>query len=128
MLAQQKEKWNKKGLAASDTVRALDKMLQSSLGWGLHVYMPEQRMQMGGELILKPENAADRPTLVLVPDELKTGVQAAQYLLGLGLRASLGRDPCHRDWNDAKRGIERADMWGACRPCYAMCHVVDDAP
>ena len=112
LVAKHRRKWDRKGLSACDTVRALDRMLTTSLGFGLDRYMAAQKVQMGEHIKLVPESSADRPLLILVPDELKTGVQAANFLWGKGLRVMLGRDPCHRDWNDAKRAVERAGLWG----------------
>lgn len=103
----------RKGLSAIDNVRALDKMLQVSLGFGLEMYAPKHRLLPGKPLVLNPPNAALRPMLLLVPDELKTGLQSSYYLWSLGLRGATGRDPHHRAWNDVRRACERAGLWSS---------------
>lgn len=104
----------REGLSASDNLRALDKMLQSSLGFGLAHYAPKQKMQPGGALILDPAEAGDRPLLVLVPDEQKSGIQSSYYCWwGAQLRGFNGRDCHHRDWNDVKLAVSRSGLWSA---------------
>jgi hypothetical protein len=101
-----------KGLSAMDNIKALDHMFTSCLGWGLEMYNPHTRLLPGEPLTLAPEVASQRPMLILVPDELKTGIQSSHYLWTIGLRGFTGRDPNHRDWNDVRRAVERAGLWG----------------
>jgi hypothetical protein len=113
LLSKRHAQIKKTGLSATDNIRALDHMFVTSLGWSLKVYEPKVRMEVGRDLVLEPENAAERPLLILVPDELKTGLQSCNYFWErLGLRGFTGRDPHHRDWNDVKRACERAGLWG----------------
>lgn len=105
----------KKGLSAMDNIRALDHMFLTALGWGLERFTPAVRLKVGEPISLVPESAADRPMIVLLPDELKTGIQSSHYLWEIGLRGCTGRDPNHRDWNDLKRSCEKAGLWGAPR-------------
>ena len=73
---------------------------------------PIVRHTPGGDLVLSPPNAAKRPFIVFVPDEQKTGLQAARYLWSLGIRGYDSRDPNHRDWNDCKNATKKAGLWG----------------
>ena len=83
-------------------VRALDHVLQLSLGHGLVTYIPGPT----------PAPLKDRPLLTLVQDEGPQGLAAACFLQN-HLKASVVtlHDVFHREWNDTKGALKAAGLW-----------------
>ena len=116
-------KFTPKGKAAVDMVRSLDKSLLTTMGWGLEHYWPSRKRLPGEEPFAEPGDPLQRPTLITTPDELSAGMMAVHFLWHQGIRGSTGRDPMHRDWNDAKRACEKAGLWGVVAKTRAIMHV-----
>ena len=102
------------GLSSFDMCKALDKTLRVTRGWGLEKYIPEVRLCPGQPLTadtpLHPEDPRLRPAIIPVPDEHAPGLNLTYFLWHKGLRGFTGRDPCHRDWNDALRAVNKAGL------------------
>ena len=112
--AEMVKKNKRKLLTTGDMVKSLDHCLTASLGKGLDAYLPLQRLEEGEQLQLAPPSLDARPLLKCVVDECAVGFAAANFLAECaGLRLMIERDPCHRDWNDAFRGIQHAGLQGA---------------
>ena len=107
-------KANKRKLVSTaDCVKALSNCMENTLGHGLQVYLPVRRLAPGAPLQVLPETLQDRPLLKVLVDECAVGFSAANYLIEVsGVRMLVERDPCHRDWNDAFRGVQHAGLQG----------------
>ena len=83
-------------------------------GWGLEVYLPEQRLLPRHELALVPADAYKRPIVCFRMDQAHAGFAGAWFLMEVaGLRGRCSWDGPHRKWNDCKNAAARCGMKGA---------------
>ena len=89
--------------ASLHQLRASDKMLLQTLGFGLAFFLPREH---------EDRPLLERPLLVLNQDEGSPNTAAFWYFTRhLGGRMHFIRDPFHREWNDCKLALQHSKMW-----------------
>eukprot|EP00973_Karenia_brevis_P074687 10378878-Karenia_brevis.AAC.1 len=63
---------------------------------------------------LLPEDVRLRYSLVCSADSQSAGMLAINCMKAQRLRVHGKYDPCHRDWNDVKRAVERCGLKRVC--------------